>query len=136
MLRQVPSPHYPTDPDFAAKVDSSGGPSACWPWLGGRSKGYGVSRVKMNGRWRGCGAHQVANYLATGRWERGAARRCVRHLCHNRLCCNPAHLLAGTPADNSHDSYLARFGVDLVAEREALAAGRRLLVLPVVGVAL
>ncbi len=26
---------------FWAKVDMSGGPDACWPWLGGTAKGRG-----------------------------------------------------------------------------------------------
>lgn len=27
----------------------------------------------------------------------------VRHLCPNRNCCNPAHLILGTATDNQHD---------------------------------
>ncbi|MBJ7597732.1 MAG: HNH endonuclease [Candidatus Dormibacteraeota bacterium] len=31
------------------------------------------------------------------------AGRLVRHLCNQHLCCNPQHLAAGTPAQNSSD---------------------------------
>jgi hypothetical protein len=113
---------------WRSRVDRSNGPAACWPWTGGcMTNGYGQTRIKENGRWRGAGAHQVAYYLATGRWERKADGRLVRHLCHYRRCCNPAHLIGGTHQDNADD-------------RAALVARRRralpFLVLPVVGVAL
>ena len=29
----------------------------------------------------------------------------IRHRCHNRLCCNPAHLVEGTRADNKRDDW-------------------------------
>lgn len=77
------------------------------------TNGYGQTRVRMDGRWRSAGAHQVAYFLATGRWERKADGRLVRHLCHNRPCCNPAHLRGGTPLDNSWDRYMRLWGVDL-----------------------
>lgn len=96
------------------RVDRSSGPAACWPWTAGRlSGGYGQTRIRENGQWRAAGAHQVAYYLATGRWERKAAGRLVRHLCHNRLCCNPAHLAGGTPLDNARDRWLRSWNVDL-----------------------
>lgn len=93
------------------------------------TNGYGQTRIKQGGRWRGAGAHQVAYYLATGRWERKAEGRLVRHLCHNRLCCNPAHLKGGTPLDNSWDRYMRQWGVDLKGGVPTS------LQLPVVGVA-
>ncbi len=37
----------------------------------------------------------------------------VRHTCDNPPCCNPAHLLIGTAADNTHDAI----------ERDRLARG-------------
>ncbi|MFC5374753.1 HNH endonuclease signature motif containing protein [Brevundimonas faecalis] len=115
-------------PSWRARVDRRGGGAACWPWTGGlMTNGYGQTRVRMQGRWRSAGAHQVAYYLATGVWERRADGRLVRHLCHNRLCCNPAHLRGGTALDNAWD-------------RQARISGTALLPgwslqLPVVGVA-
>lgn len=66
--------------------------------------------IKLNGKRRAAGPHQVAYFLATGRWEQRAAGRMVRHLCHNRLCCNPAHLIGGTAQENSDDQYSRKKG--------------------------
>lgn len=102
-------------PSWAGRVDRSAGPNGCWLWTGGlMTNGYGQTRVKEDGRWRGAGAHQVAYYLATGRWERKAAGRLVRHLCHRRRCCNPAHLAGGTIAENAADRVARRRGIKLV----------------------
>lgn len=93
-------------PSFNGKIDRSAGPSGCWPWTGSlTTNGYGQTRVWMDGRWRSAGAHQVAHYLKTGRWEKKAEGRLVRHLCHNRPCCNGAHLRGGTPLDNAADRH-------------------------------
>lgn len=91
------------------------------------TNGYGQSRVCEGGRWRSAGAHQVAYYMATGRWERKAEGRLVRHMCHNRLCCNPAHLRGGTHADNSDDRAKRVRGLQQVVRNPFL--------LPVVGIA-
>jgi hypothetical protein len=84
------------------------------------TNGYGQTRVRRDNRWCGAGAHQVAYYVATGRWERQADGRLVRHLCHNRLCCNPAHLVGGTPAENADDRVARRDGRSLLPPRNLL----------------
>ena len=102
-------------PSWSGRVNRAAGPNGCWLWTGGlMTNGYGQTRVKENGRWRGAGAHQVAYYLATGRWERRADGRLVRHLCHRRRCCNPAHLAGGTVAENAADRVARRRGIKLV----------------------
>ena len=37
-------------------------------------------------------------------WKGELGDLLVRHQCHNKVCCNPEHLLAGDSFDNYHDS--------------------------------
>lgn len=43
-------------------------------------------------------AHRVAFFIANGYWP-----EICRHTCDNPPCCEPAHLLDGSQADNVHD---------------------------------
>jgi hypothetical protein len=64
---------------FWSKVDMSGGKHACWPWLGSVGTwGYGN------------GAPHRRACLLDGRDPIGLE---VHHLCSNKLCCNPKHLV-------------------------------------------
>jgi len=81
------------------RVDKSGGPDACWEWQGYRTK-HGYGQIK-----RGPGLPAVvtsrAAYEATyGPIPDGLH---VLHMCDNPPCCNPAHLMLGTPKSNSDD---------------------------------
>jgi hypothetical protein len=78
------NPRPVTPENFWPRADQSGGPEACWPWMGYRCRdGYG--RVKIRGT--SVNAHRVA--LIFSGVEPGG---CVDHLCRNRACVNPAHL--------------------------------------------
>lgn len=85
---------------FHRHVDKSGGPSACWPWTGLRTKGYG--RFKFGDKAR-IYAHRFAYELANGPIPRDQGEILVMHTCDNPPCCNPAHLRIGTDRDNIHD---------------------------------
>jgi len=102
---------------FWSRVDRSGGPDACWPWLFSFDKGTGYGQLN----WKALGgnrrAHAVAWEIANGHevpHDPETGRKFdVDHLCHNkdvscaggitcphRLCCNPAHLAVKTTALN------------------------------------
>lgn len=73
----------------------------CWMWTATtNSNGYG--RFWLGGRW--LAAHRYAYEAFKGAVPDGLQ---VRHLCHNRLCCNPAHLDVGTAQENAQDAIQA-----------------------------
>lgn len=69
----------------------------CWVWQRSTREGYG--QITIDGfPWT---THRYAYTATNGDIPDGML---VRHKCHNRLCCNPEHLLLGTSLDNWEDS--------------------------------
>lgn len=85
---------------YLSKVDSSGGPDACWPWIGGAfASGYG--RLALDDHQRSSvRAHRWGYETLVGPIPPGEV---VRHACDTPLCQNPAHWILGTSAMNSRD---------------------------------
>lgn len=86
-----------TEARFWGKINRSGGPDACWPWLA-LTRGYGYGKYDVAGR--AVIAHRYAYELTYGPIPKGLL---VRHKCDNPLCCNPRHLITGTHLDNIAD---------------------------------
>lgn len=92
-------------------------PYCCWLWHGYRNEeGYGVVSVRdkpMHAHrhmWILLHPHFPASFYVS---------LVVRHLCHERSCLNPWHLMIGTPALNSRD--MVNAGHSLVGERHHMA---------------
>ena len=104
---------------FWTHVDKSGGPESCWPWRGTivASTGYGVVRRTVEGSIILAGAHTIACQVGHG--PRPHDKTETAHSCHNRACCNPAHLRWATHQENADD--MVRAGRSLVGERHPQA---------------
>lgn len=85
----------------------------CWLWQGSLND-WGYGRFSLNGRI--VRAHRTAYVLAVGPIPEGLD---IRHLCHVRHCCNPAHLEPGTHLQNMRDMVDA--GRSLVGEQNPAA---------------
>ena len=69
----------------------------CWIWMGAKA-GNGYGNVWVAGKYMA--AHRHAFECVNGPLQHGDV---VRHTCDTPLCCNPAHLVPGTHADNMRD---------------------------------
>jgi len=71
----------------------------CWPYKEYKdSDGYGRFHY-LEGP---IGAH-VYSYLLSRKLDKVPEGKIIMHLCDNRCCCNPDHLICGTHLDNMRD---------------------------------
>jgi hypothetical protein len=78
----------------------------CWPWRGPfMQKGYGLLTLRSGGQKTTKRAHRLAYELLVGAIPRSHE---IHHVCENKACVNPAHLVPVT-----------------AAEHEAITAGQR-----------
>lgn len=74
-------------------------PDDCWPWLGTLTiSGYGQISFGPRGAAKSLRSNRLVFFLSHGHWPDNAC-----HSCDNPPCCNPAHILDGTKAENQHD---------------------------------
>ena len=87
---------------LAALSDMSGGPDACWIWIGAINGGSRFGRIDI-GRRPGL-PFDVAFEQANGEIPPGMR---VHHSCRNRLCINPAHLFLVSGKNRLYEQRLA-----------------------------
>jgi hypothetical protein len=89
---------------FWSKVDRSGGPDTCWPWLARTDKdGYGKFQYGPHG-----GQTHVRAHVFSLRLHKRQTGPVARHYkCYSPPCCNWRHLKWGTPSDNRQDTVRA-----------------------------
>lgn len=83
---------------FWSKVDRRGD-DECWPWIGVIGT-HGYGEMSVNGRGRR--ASQLAWEVVNRKPFPKGLYAC--HSCDVTWCVNPAHIWAGTPTENVHDS--------------------------------
>lgn len=103
---------------FFANVPPQTSTVPCWLWQGDAYPSNGYARFIYGG-------HSTVAYRFSFRAMVGEvpAGLRIRHICDDRRCVNPRHLVLGTRADNTRDIYVTRRA--LAAVRAAHAAGDR-----------
>jgi hypothetical protein len=92
--------------DRLINMAETGSHTVCWPVKRGQDgDGYGILKV--------AGKNVRAHRLMFALYWPSIEAPVVRHNCNNPACINPAHLRAGTPADNASDRTLSNRGGDL-----------------------
>ena len=85
---------------FLSKIEISNSTKDCWNWTGSK-KPSGYGSVRINKKYKL--AHRVAFELYNGEIPSGYI---VCHICDNRSCCNPSHMMLGTIKSNAADMIL------------------------------
>ena len=86
---------------FEEKIERGEDVESCWQWTGGKTgKGYGNFKFRDEM----IGAHRMSYMIYRGTITPGME---IRHMCHDRGCVNPSHLLIGTAIDNQFDNSAA-----------------------------
>jgi hypothetical protein len=119
-VKQQTRPGTSREERFWSKVER-GSVDECWLWQSTVCrKGYGVFDERVAGVKFHTRAHRVAYELSLGHVPDGSV---LMHLCHNKRCCNPAHLRPGTTQENSTMSVEAGHYRESASKRRKVMGG-------------
>lgn len=128
LIPKAPKTMKPPKPSSEAErfwsfVEKTGRQDECWNWTGNKDvRGYGRFYWKK----QQTHAHRIAFELAHGK-----PTLVVMNTCHNRACCNPAHLREATRAecmeyrDQSGRNAFQKDREGMRAKLQAAARGRK-----------
>jgi HNH endonuclease len=90
----------------------------CWNWQGHFDEyGYGKISISYNNLYYTISAHRLSYFLFNGDIGKGLV---VRHICHNRVCSNPKHLITGTYKENMDDCVISGRVSHKLAEEDVI----------------
>lgn len=99
MLRENNVIDFNDSYNFWNRVDIKDNFKDCWNWTGYQTI-WGYGSIKVNDKMMR--SHRMAYMLSKGKIPNGLQ---VQHLCNNRLCCNPDHLVIGNHSKNIQYMY-------------------------------
>jgi len=74
--------------------------TGCWLWTDVVARdGYGIFGIKSDDKFKLIKSHRFSAMVH----GLDMSKPVVRHICHNRICVNPAHLETGTRQENMDD---------------------------------
>lgn len=94
----------------------------CKIWHGKKDRGYGI--VTVNGRTK-----LVHRAVYEHEFGKIPEDKIIRHMCHNKDCCEITHLQIGTPKDNGMDEVMA--GKSARGEKNASAKLKQKDIIPI-----
>jgi hypothetical protein len=105
-----PRTHVEARIAFFALVGPQTSTAPCWLWQGEVQPTNGYSKFKYRG-------HSFVGYRFSYLSIVGPvpAGMTIRHVCDDRRCVNPRHLVLGTKADNTRDIYVTKRALAAVA---------------------
>ena len=111
------SQYCPLEERLWAKIDKKDNISECWPWIGCKENNrYG--QIKINNKNKRLHIVMYEYFYKTKIGE----NECVHHLCNNKACCNPFHLIKISHNEHSilhnggENSYWSKLTIDEVRQ--------------------